>query len=82
MVERPAVNRNVDGSSPSWGASFSRGFAIDTRAYYVYVLQNPHGRLYVGFTTDLDKRVRPAPGGQRRLDSRTGPVGVGSMGNV
>ena len=26
--------------------------------YYVYVLQNPEGRLYIGFTTDLEKRVR------------------------
>ncbi len=25
--------------------------------YFVYVLRNPEGRLYIGFTTDLDRRV-------------------------
>ena len=31
---------------------------MDSPAYYVYVLQNPDGRLYIGFTADLEKRVR------------------------
>ncbi len=26
--------------------------------YYVYVLRNPSGRLYIGFTTDLPRRVQ------------------------
>ena len=26
--------------------------------FFVYVLRNPHGRLYVGFTEDLSRRVR------------------------
>jgi putative endonuclease len=26
--------------------------------YFVYVLRNPEGRLYIGFTTDLNKRLR------------------------
>ena len=25
--------------------------------YFVYVLQNPDGRLYIGFTEDLERRV-------------------------
>ena len=25
--------------------------------YYVYVLQNPKGKLYKGFTSDLEKRL-------------------------
>ncbi len=27
-------------------------------AYFVYVLRNPKGQLYIGFTTDLDRRVQ------------------------
>ena len=27
-------------------------------SYFVYVLQNPSGQLYVGFTADLEERVR------------------------
>ncbi len=26
--------------------------------YFVYVLRNHHGRLYVGYTTDLERRVQ------------------------
>ena len=26
--------------------------------YFVYVLQNAEGRLYIGFTSDLESRVR------------------------
>ena len=31
---------------------------METPLYFVYVLKNPEGRLYIGFTTDLDRRVR------------------------
>lgn len=30
---------------------------MDIPKYFVYVLQNPEGRLYIGFTTDLDRRI-------------------------
>ena len=30
---------------------------LETRVYFVYVLRNPQGRLYVGFTTDLERRL-------------------------
>jgi putative endonuclease len=31
---------------------------MNHKAYYVYVLKNSEGRIYVGFTTNLEKRVR------------------------
>jgi len=31
---------------------------METPQYSVYVLQNRDGRLYIGFTTDLDRRIR------------------------
>ena len=31
---------------------------METTAYFVYVLQNVEGRLYIGFTTDLKRRVQ------------------------
>ena len=58
MVERAAVNRLVVGSSPTSGAKFILILTMDSAIYYVYVLQNPDGRLYIGFTSDLNKRVR------------------------
>src|ERR1051325_1032570 len=42
----PAVNRRLVGSSPTCGAIF-----------WVYILQNPNGKFYVGQTEDLDARV-------------------------
>jgi len=30
---------------------------METAQYQVYVLQNPRGNLYIGFTTNLDKRL-------------------------
>ena len=30
---------------------------MESNAFYVYVLKNPEGRLYIGFSTDLQKRV-------------------------
>ena len=30
---------------------------MKSHIYYVYVLRNPEGRLYIGFSTDLQKRV-------------------------
>ena len=56
-VERAAVNRQVVGSSPTSGATYSKLLA-EANLYFVYVLQNSEGRLYVGFTTDLERRVR------------------------
>lgn len=31
---------------------------METTIYFVYVLQNVEGRLYIGFTTDLERRVQ------------------------
>ena len=50
MVEQPAVNRRVAGSSPASGA-------IDTVMYWVYILQNFAGKSYVGHTDDLSTRL-------------------------
>ena len=30
---------------------------MENSTYYVYVLRNPEGRLYIGFSTNLQKRV-------------------------
>jgi putative endonuclease len=52
MVEQPAVNRRVIGSSPVSGAIFSR-----RRVFWVYILQNPAGQFYIGQTDDLETRL-------------------------
>ena len=46
MAEHSAVNRRVVGSSPTCGANF-----------WVYILQNPRGKFYIGQTEDLTARV-------------------------
>ena len=50
MVEHAAVNRVVVGSSPTSGANFDLMF-------WVYILQNPAGRFYIGQTDDLPTRL-------------------------
>ncbi len=54
MVEQPAVNRRVAGSSPASGANFT---ALCTM-YWVYILQNPGGKFYIGHTDELPTRLR------------------------
>ena len=49
VVERSAVNRLVVGSNPTAGA---------ISMFWVYVLQNPVGRFYVGHTDNLERRVK------------------------
>jgi predicted GIY-YIG superfamily endonuclease len=41
--------------------------------YFVYVLRNPQGRLYVGFTTDLEGRIRQHRGGEVGWTHSRGP---------
>jgi predicted GIY-YIG superfamily endonuclease len=48
VVERSAVNRLVVGSNPTSGANFM---------FWVYILQNPAGRFYVGHTDNLENRI-------------------------
>ena len=50
MVERSAVNRLVVGSNPTAGAND----VLNT--FFVYVLQNPDGKLYIGQTDNLTGR--------------------------
>ena len=53
MVERSAVNRLVVGSNPTSGAIFWENM------YFVYVIRSQTaGKLYIGHTQDLDKRLR------------------------
>src|SRR5437762_856914 len=51
MVEQPAVNRRVTGSSP-----VSVGIAL-CMPCWVYILQNPSNKFYIGHTDDLQARV-------------------------
>ncbi len=44
-----------------------------TTQYFVYVLRNPEGRLYIGFTADLDKRVRQHQEGKGGWTRNRGP---------
>jgi putative endonuclease len=41
--------------------------------YFVYVLRNPEGRLYIGFTTDLNKRLHQHQEGEGGWTRRRGP---------
>ena len=47
MAEHPAVNRRVVSSSLTCGANFM---------FYVYVLENPQGKFYVGQTGNIKER--------------------------
>ena len=57
MVEsRPVgINRRVRGSSPLSGANFLGGKC--GLMFWVYILQNPAGKFYVGHTDDLSSRL-------------------------
>ena len=52
MVEQPAVNRLVVGSSPT-----CRGLNSGSPCFWVHILENAAGRLYVGSTDDVARRV-------------------------
>ncbi|MEK7353658.1 MAG: GIY-YIG nuclease family protein [Chloroflexota bacterium] len=41
--------------------------------YFVYVLRNPEGRLYVGFTTDLSRRILQHQNGEAGWTRGRGP---------
>jgi len=41
--------------------------------FFVYVLQNSEGRLYVGFTTDLERRLRQHQQGEAGWTRGRGP---------
>jgi putative endonuclease len=49
MAEHPAVNRRVVSSSLTCGANFM---------FWVYVLENPRGKFYIGQTGNLTVRVQ------------------------
>src|SRR2546422_237742 len=73
MVEQPAVNRRVAGSSPASGANSPMS------SFWVYVLQNPNGRFYIGHTNDLSTRLKfhnrtDKTGG--KFSRKTGPWAV------
>lgn len=41
--------------------------------YFVYVLQNPQGRIYIGFTTHLEKRIQQHQQGEAGWTRARGP---------
>ena len=41
--------------------------------YYVYVIRNPHGQLYIGSTDDLDRRIQQHQQGEARWTRHRGP---------
>lgn len=41
--------------------------------YFVYVLRNPEGRLYIGFTADLERRVQQHQQGEGGWTRGQGP---------
>ena len=41
--------------------------------YFVYVLQNPEGRLYIGFTTNLQRRIHQHQEGKGGWTRGRGP---------
>jgi len=41
--------------------------------FFVYVIQNPHKRLYVGYTADLDHRIRTHQTNQGGWTRNRGP---------
>jgi putative endonuclease len=53
MAERLAVNQDVRGSSPRRGANYNQ----QQMTFYVYVLINKDGRIYVGQTNDISQRL-------------------------
>ena len=46
---------------------------METTPYFVYVLRNPEGRLYIGCTTDLHQRVRQHQEGKGGWTRGRGP---------
>jgi len=46
---------------------------MDEVLYFVYVLRNAQGRLYVGFTSDLESRVRQHQEGEGGWTHTRGP---------
>jgi len=46
---------------------------MDETNYFVYVLRNPEGRLYVGFTVDLQRRIRQHQDGEGGWTHGRGP---------
>ncbi|RJO60924.1 MAG: GIY-YIG nuclease family protein [Dehalococcoidia bacterium] len=46
---------------------------METQQYFVYVLRNPQGRLYIGFTTDLQRRLQQHQNGETGWTKRYRP---------
>ena len=46
---------------------------MNETSYFVYVMRNPQGRLYVGFTTDLERRVGQHQAGEGGWTHSRGP---------
>ncbi len=72
MVEQSAVNRLVVGSNPTRGVSWRRpafnriflwgrpkleGERRSAERCYVYIVENAQGGLYIGSTSNLDRRL-------------------------
>ena len=69
LVARQAHNLKVAGSNPAPATKSSRMPA----AYRVYVLQNPKGRHYIGFSEDVPVRIEQHNAGATPSTRRRGP---------
>src|SRR5215475_4338244 len=77
-VARQAHNLKVPGSNPGPATNFKpcrpgRVFLMLSQLYQVYVLQNAHGRFYIGLSEDVHARLAGHNGGVSKWTRSRGP---------
>ena len=69
LVARQAHNLKAAGSNPAPATKFFRPAV----PYRVYVIRNPRGRFYIGFSENIDIRVQQHNAGMSRSTRGRGP---------